>query len=153
MVAFFIIPSVRQIIKMNEEITRQRVDLEKKSSLGLNIKKIKTDLKEIEDNIGQLDSFFISPGKELDFISSVETLGNRNEIKLDIKPQFPGQDMSTRIKIIPLQISASGQYGQIQKFMLELESLPYYYNIDSISQNGTNENTQVKFTGNVYSLK
>jgi len=153
MIIFFIIPSIQQIMKMNEEISQQRIDLEKKSSLGLNIKQIKIDLKEIEQNIDQLDSFFIVSGKELDFISSIETMGNQYNIKPNINPQFPGQDLNARIKIVPLQISANGPYDQIQKFILGLESLPYYYNIDSVSQGGTKEDTRIQLNGNVYLLK
>lgn len=153
MIVFFIVPSIQQIIQMNNEITQQRLDLEKKSSLGLNIKNTKADLKEIEDNIFQLDSFFIKPGEELSFISSMETLGIKNGIKLTINPKFPGQDIGGRIKAIPLQISAEGPYDQIQKFLLDLEALPYYYNISSISQSGSSGDISIQLNGDIYSLK
>lgn len=153
MIGFFIVPSIQQILKMNNEISQQRLDLEKKSSLGLSIKQIKADLKDIEQNINQLDSFFIKPGKELDFISAIETLGMQNNIKLNISPQFPGQDINVRIKMIPLRISANGPYAQIQNFVRNLESMPYYYNIDSITQNGPKENTSIQIIGRAYSLK
>ena len=138
---------------INNQIIQQRIELERKSSLGLNIRQTKLDIKEVEGSINQLDSFFIAPGKELDFISSVEALGTKTDIKLNLNPQFPGQDLDGKIKIIPLQISAQGSPNQIQKFMLDLEALPYYYNIDSISVSGSGSSTNIELNGNTYSLK
>lgn len=131
LIAFIIMPAINDIIKINQEITAERIALLKKFEQGLNIKKIEEELAEIEESIEELDKILIKTGQELKFITELENLAQNNQIDININPDFSGAPTAGKnIKIIPLQINLSGEYRQLINFLQDLERMPYYYNLN-----------------------
>jgi len=130
---FIIYPALREINKVNQEITSERIKLEKKLALGLNIKKIINDLKLIEDTANDLDHIFLEKNSELNFIGNLESIANKYNLTLNITSDFTSQDIGYNISRVEVQIIASGNYKQILQFIAELENQTYYFNLQSIS--------------------
>lgn len=132
MIAFIICPAVKEITQVNREIKKEKNNLEKKLALGFNLKQIKQDLDEIQGSIEELDKIFIQQGQELKFVTELENLASRRQLSLNLNPDFESQPANNGIKPVPLQISITGSYPQILRFMQDLEALPYYYNLELI---------------------
>ena len=121
---------------------------------GLNLKKIKESIKQVESNIDGINGALIEPGQELEFVRALETIARNNQIKMEINSDFIGSKMSKEVQQIPIKLNLTGNYQQIVQFLQDIESLPYYYNIDSLVANsrttasGINIISQV--TGNTY---
>src|SRR3989339_938720 len=144
LVGLIIYPALRQINQIKVDISNEKDKLERKLNLGLNLKNIQRDLASIENEIGQLDHIFIAENHELEFITTLENLASKNQIMLNINPDFTiTKEDSTKIKTIPVQLNISGSYNQILKFLQDVETLPYYYNVDlAIASNRSNSTGQ-----------
>lgn len=157
LVSFVILPALREISNINKEITRQRLELENKLYQGLNIRQAKRDLAEIQESLPELDKTFIKEGQELEFITELENLAANNNVSLNLNPDFAGRDLDNNLKEVLLQISVSGQYHQLLKFLIDLEALPYYYNpnliIANIKQKNNLPEITFQFNGQGYLLK
>lgn len=130
---FIIYPALKEIIKVNREITNERILLERKLALGLNIKKIAKDLEEIEGSAQNLDDIFLEQNSELDLISNLESIANKHNVAININSDFTGQDIGSNILKVEIQLSLNGSYKQILEFMNELENQKNYFNFKSIS--------------------
>ena len=135
-IAFIIYPNVRDIISINNKTRNERMELEKKLAQGLNIGQIKKDLVEIQSSLGGLDDILIKQTQELEFVTKIEAIAAADGVSLNINSDFTGQKIGDRLKQIPLQINVSGNYNNMIKFLADIETLPYYYNINLITASG-----------------
>lgn len=145
---FLILPNIYDILKINKDISNQREELERKSSLGLNIKQMSKDISEIEKNIGEINKMFIKSENELEFLTALDNLATKNKINAKSMPEFPDKNIETLTKI-PLSIAINGESENLMQYLRDLESMPYYYIIETISLNG-NESANINLTGYIY---
>lgn len=138
-VIFIIAPAFNSIYSINKEIRSQREELEKKLSMGLNAKKIREELNRVEDSIGQLESVFIKSGSELELITQLETMAQKNRVEAIIKPEFKAQGSGASNRM-SLAIAITGKYPDIANFLNELDSQDYYFNTESIAISRTSKN-------------
>lgn len=130
---FIIYPAVVEISRVNKEITDERIKLEKKLALGLNIKKIIKDLEEIEGPAKQLDTIFIAKGTELDLVNQLELISNKHDVGLELSSDFIGKTLELGISQVEIQLIVTGEYRQIINFIKEVEEMNSYLNIKSIN--------------------
>ncbi len=136
--SFIIYPSILNIVDTNQKIDYEKSSLESKLANQMSVNKVKKDLIDVQVSVNKLDQVFIKPGKELEFISSIENLATQNKVTVDIKSDF-NYPKGQGLKSIPLQITAEGSYDNLINFIKDLESLPYYYDFNTISIiNGSN---------------
>ena len=102
--AFIIYPVLTEISKVNREITDERIKLERKLALGLNIKKIIKDLEEIEGPAKLLDTIFINQGNELDFVRNLESIATKHGVDLEFNSDFIGEDLDFGFSQVEVQI-------------------------------------------------
>ncbi len=158
-IAFFIIyPALKEISRVNKEITNERIKLEQKLALGLNIKKIIKDLEAIEEPAQNLDNILLEKNSELNLIGSFESVANKHNVLLNISSDFTSQDVGSNISQVEMQLVATGNYKQMLLFMAELESQKNYFNLKSISfsKNKKTDNSNVvvaQLIGNIYFKK
>lgn len=155
---FIIYPALKEISMVNQEITSERIKLENKLAMGLNIKKIIKDLESIEESAKSLDLIFLEKNSEINLISDLEAVANKYNLSISINSDFIGKDFSANISQIEVQLIASGDYKQILNFMNELESQKTYFNLKSISlskNKSPNSSTSVaaQLIGNIYFKK
>ncbi len=155
---FIIYPALREISLVNQEITAERIKLQNKLAMGLNIRKIIKDLDSIEESAQNLDLIFLEKNSELDLISDFESVANKYNVSINIKSDFIGKDFSSTISQIEVQITATGDYKQILQFMNELENQNTYFNLKnvSLSKNKSADNSTsvaAQLIGNIYIKK
>lgn len=155
---FIIYPALKEISRINKEITGERIKLERKLAMGLNIKKIIKDLEDIEESAKNLEDIFLEKNSELNLISNLELTANKYSVGVNINSDFTSQDMGSGISRVEIQIIVSGNYKQILGFMNELEIQKTYFNLKSVSfsKNKKADGSSIvvaQLIGNVYFKK
>lgn len=146
LISFLILPTIKDIKRIGNEIETQRTDLEKKFVKVQNLKQLTKNLNKIEPELNKLDQIFINKDDELGFITNLEKIATTNNI--DQKINLGGNQLieSKIYKKIPLQISTSGSFSDQLNYLINLESLNYYINIKSLEisqeKNNIKNNTE-----------
>ena len=123
-------PTVRDIKTMSGEIDAQRIDLEKKYIKGQSLKQLTENLKKIEPKLELLDQIFINENRELEFITSLENLANQNGVAQKINLSAPTAAANKNFKKIGLQLFTQEGFSNQLKYLIDLEQLSYYLNIN-----------------------
>ncbi len=132
-IIFFISPDIFQIKRLSEAIYEERIRLESLYNQGLVLKKVREELNRITPQAEVLQSLFIPKGQELVFITTLEELALKNKIEQEINLDLLQQkEIEKGYKVIPLRLVLKGNFLKILKYLLELERLDYYLNIDSL---------------------
>lgn len=155
---FIIYPALNEIIKVNREITNERIKLEKKLALGLNIKKVIKDLEAIEESAQKLDDIFLEKNSELNLINNLESLASDHNVTIAITSDFIKNDISPSISQMDLKIIATGNYREILNFINDLENQKNYFNFSTITftKNKRADNSSLviaQLSGNTYLKK
>ncbi len=152
-IVFIIYPSVKEISTIKREIIQEKIELEQKLALGLNLKEISRKLEAIKNSLSQLDKIFIAEGAELEFVSQLENIAQKEEIILNIESDFQGEKIADHLKAVNLEINWLGNYRQSIGFLRRLEIFPGYYNPKILifsKKNAPEGNLNVQLLGKIY---
>lgn len=126
---FIVIPTIRDIKTMSNEIEGQKIDLEKKYIKGQSLRQLTENLKKIESKLDMLDQIFINKNRELEFITTLENQANKNRVSQKINLSAPQEAENQNFQKTDLQLFTKGSFlGQLQ-YLLDLEYLSYYINV------------------------
>ncbi len=139
LIYFLIIPNIDDINRIKKEIDAQLIDLEVKYQRGQSIKKLNANLKKIEPEIATLDQVFVKESEQVNFITSLEELATKNNVKQKLS-LGKAQNSKSSFKKVPLQISLEGGYLSILSYLHDLETSPNYINIKTIEITSTSAN-------------
>jgi len=131
LIYFVVMPTINDIKKMGEEIENQRIDLEQKYIKGQSLKQLTENLKKTEPQLVILDQIFIKQDHELDFITKLEEIATQNNVAQTINLDIAKINKDKSYQALPLRLSARGNYKNIMNYLISLEALNYYINIDS----------------------
>ncbi|MFH1112119.1 MAG: hypothetical protein V1712_03585 [Patescibacteria group bacterium] len=126
-----IIPSINRIKDLSSQIFSQRIELEEIYLRGQSLKQTLTQYQQIKPTISVLNNAYILEGHELELITTLENLSEKNNIPLNIKltSTIP---VGKSVKILPLQLTLSSNFINSMNYLIGLENLDYYINITSI---------------------
>jgi len=130
LIYFIVWPTVRDIKAMGEEIDSQRIDLEKKYIKGQSLKQLTENLNKIEPKLELLNQIFINQNRELEFITSLENQANKNSVNQKINLSAPVAAASQNFQKIGLQLFTQGGFSGLLRYVMDLESLSYYINVE-----------------------
>jgi len=130
-VYFIIVPSVKDIRNIGSEIEEQRIDLEKKYLRGQNLKKLAEKLAKVEGKIKALDQVFINQNRGLEFITTLERVAAENNVSQKINLLTVPSENEDFFKKTPLQLFTQGSFLKQLSYLMGLENLNYYVNINS----------------------
>ncbi len=132
LIYFVVIPTIHDIKKMGKEIENQRIDLEQKYIKGQSLRQLTENLKKIEPQLVILDQIFIKQDYELEFITKLEEIAAQNNVSQTINLDTAKINKDKNYQTLPLRLSARGNYKNIMNYLINLEALNYYINIDSM---------------------
>jgi len=132
LIYFIVLPTVSDIKTMNGEIDAQRIDLETKYLKGQSLKQLSENLNKIEPQLALLDQIFINQNRELEFITSLENQANQNRVAQKINLSAPEATANQNFQKISLQLSARGDFTDQLRYLIGLESLGYYINVNRL---------------------
>lgn len=131
---WIIVPVIKDIRILNDQIYNQRLSLEKKYVQRFSMRRIIANFREINENIDEVLTIFLPKNGEIPFITKLEELSDENNISLKIfllpeeKKTFPDGKQK-----FDLTLSIEGSYENIIKFINDIEKINTYVLIDSIS--------------------
>lgn len=152
---FFLIirPTIVYIKNTKEQIKIEREKLEKRYQRIIYLRKNAKDLKEIEQQLVVLDDLFLVSGQELKFITTLESIAEKNNIsqKIDLKSTDQNIQKKTALSF---KISASGSARDIISYLIAIEQLSYYINFNSlnISSKSADKKLDAALDGEIYLL-
>jgi len=147
---FIIIPTVKDIKKINDTIYTERVDLEKKYLKGQLLRKTVKDFEAIKPEKDKLNVIFVKEGEELKFISTLEDMASQAGVRQTIELQTKNLTSNRGIRTMPIKITAEGNFYQIFGYLTSLEKLSYYLNLSSIGLSANRDYITAVFTGEIF---
>lgn len=134
MIIFLVIfPSIKEIKRIKDDIYAQKVDLEIKYKRGQDLRKVTEKLNLIKDRLFLLDNVFVKKENNLQFITKLEEIAEKNNISQKINIVSPEELSGKKFQEAPLNIIASGSLSDQLNYLSELENLPPYINIYDLS--------------------
>lgn len=130
LVYFIVMPTVRDIKAMGKNIEDQRVDLERKYLKGQSLKQLTINLKNIEPKLSLLDQIFINKNRDLEFITSLENQAGQAGVGQKINLGAPESAKNDEFQKNNLQLFTKGGFAGQLRYLLNLESLNYYINVN-----------------------
>jgi len=142
LIYFIVIPTVKEIKAIGNNIEAQREDLEKKYIKGQSLRQLTENLKKIEPKLELLNQIFINKNRELEFITSLENEAGKNQVNQEISLDSPQATENQDFQKINLQLSTKGTFIKQLKYLMDLESLNYYINIKLLELSSSPSNEQ-----------
>lgn len=130
LVYFIVIPTIKEIKDMGRAIEAQREDLEKKYIKGQSLKQLTENLSKIEPKLELLDQIFINKNRELEFITSLENEANKNQVSQKINLSAPQKAENQNFQNTGLQLITKGGFIKQLQYLINLEHLSYYINVN-----------------------
>lgn len=132
LIYFIVMPTIKEIKTMGHLIETQREDLEKKYIKGQSLKQLAENLNKIEPKLKLLDQIFINKNRELEFITSLENEADKNQVGQKINLSAPQEEANLDFQKSGLQLYTKGGFIKQLEYLLALERLNYYINVNLI---------------------
>lgn len=125
------------IRKTAADISSEQAAIDDRYALRRYVRSSVTNLTDTKKKIGDLGAAAVTEGKELDFVTALESAADSSGVDQKIDLQTVNQkDVSPWEKTIPLNLALVGTYPQILKHLNAVERLPYYITIVDIAVTG-----------------
>ena len=128
-VIFLIMPAIKNIKEIGENIKTRRLDAEEKYLKGQSLKALSENLKKIEPEINKLDKIFIEQSQALELVTSLEKIAEKNNVSQKINLAANQKVNYSDYQKIPLQILTQGNFINQLNYLINMENLNYYINI------------------------
>lgn len=151
---FVIIPAISSIKNIKAEIITQKVNLEKKILKESGVSGLKEKIEKIEPQLNLFDQIFINKNRELEFITTLENIANKNNVSQKINLDPKNSQREHNYEKIPLSINAQGNFLTLLNYIKDLESVAYYINIQKLdfTKVSANARNQEEIPANNYNL-
>ncbi|MBU0707383.1 type 4a pilus biogenesis protein PilO [Patescibacteria group bacterium] len=130
LVVFVVIPMQYSINDLNDQLNEKRLDLAmaQQQSTHSSQQENEPELQPMND---KLDDYFVSKNQFLEFVSSLENIAQENNIGINITiNEFSDTDP---LFDHPLSLSLTGSYNNLINYIIDLESMDYYFNYNTIN--------------------
>ena len=132
-IIFVILPTIKDIKKINQDIYKERVNLEKLYLRGQSLKKSREDYEKIKEEIKILNDVFYHQGEELKFITSLEQIANQHNIKqvINIKEvKKENEEPEANYAAMRIELQLTGTFPNIISYLDKVQNMDSYFNID-----------------------
>lgn len=132
-IVFVIYPSMQQIYLISNSIFITKNELSSKKVNNYSLKDIIQTYRDYEPKINTLNDVVRVQDRELEFITSLESIAEKYNLDQKINMEPSEQYEDTKFNIMPLQLSITGTYLNNLKYLQDLENLPVFINIKNIN--------------------
>lgn len=126
---FLIMPAIKNIKEIGENIKSRRLDAEEKYLKGRSLKALSNNLKKIEPEINNLDKIFIEQSQALELVTALEKIAEKNNVSQKINLATNQKVDYSDYQKMPLQILTHGNFINQLNYLINMENLNYYINI------------------------
>ncbi len=145
-----ILPSIHRIRELNIEMTRRKVVLEQLYEQGQSTKKIANNIERVQEFIPPLNRAFLYRGEELAFITTMEASASSHSLIhtlsfSEVSTKNPKGERGTTE--IPISMTVGGAYRDVVLFLADLDRMPFYLNVRSVSIGGNASGSLIQTSG------
>ena len=130
---FFIQPTFTSLINTSNELAL----LEKRKIF---LREAAHEIKQRSDDLNALDAAFLHLEDAVPFVTLLETIAAQNNVTISI--QADSISNSTATKQAEFNLTITGTLAHVMQFIKQIESLPYFTDISSLTL--STKNTQVE---------
>ncbi|MCD4694539.1 type 4a pilus biogenesis protein PilO [bacterium] len=125
-------PGINEIKKTRNDIRDIRLKIEEKYLSGINAKILSKQAPEINKKISVIESFLINPDEQIEFISSLESVAENNNISQTPRIEYDLAKKKNIYKEVPIKISTEGRFEDQLKYLNDLTNLEKTIDIESL---------------------
>jgi Tfp pilus assembly protein PilO len=129
---FVVVPSVRDIVNIKNNIEEQRLELERKYVKGQSLRNLSKKIETVEKRMDEVNNIFVDIDKGLEFITALENLAESKKIIQKINITLDNESGGDEFEKIPIQLYTQGIFKNQMEYLLGIELMDYYININSI---------------------
>lgn len=124
-IVFLIVPTIRDILKLNVLIREERAGLESRYARRHTVRTAIEFVDAIKRELPALRSITVPAGEEIALVSAIESVADRTGVTQEIKLTPPTEsDASGANRKLGIDITVRGNALAIGRFLEELERLP-----------------------------
>ncbi|KKQ27819.1 MAG: hypothetical protein US42_C0005G0044 [Candidatus Magasanikbacteria bacterium GW2011_GWC2_37_14] len=142
-IIFIVYPSIKDILKLKNEINTIQGQLEERYQKTQKLKKSLKELNQIKQVTTQMEQVFVKPGEEIDLITTLEKIANSHNINQTMnlnlvdETKINTESKNKDARIFPVYYRLSflneGTFLDHLAYLKDLEELPYYVIIENIN--------------------
>lgn len=152
--AFLLIPFIQDISGLTKQNYDKRVRLAIVKKQSSNISVMKRDYNKIQDDIKKISQVFIPKKETINFITNLENMAAQDNLTQKIQLQgikiSDLEQTTTEVKELPLQLTLSGDFNSIMKYLNQIEALNYYINFSKLNFTGSGTSVNLTISGLTY---
>lgn len=126
-VALVVVPAVRDILSLKQQIIAEREKLEESYAKGLSLKKTQMQLSDVLKDVKQIEQSTLQPGQELFLITTLEDIAESKNLEQEIVMDDLPNDVAT-LTTLPVQVQLTGRFSDILFYIAEIEQQDFYLN-------------------------
>ena len=129
----------QKIEDLSLEIINSKKQIKQLNEQNSQINSIRSRYNELREKIDGASECIVSYSDIFSFITDVKNAAKKNNVDLNINVSNDGKEKETNfLSYINYNIKATGEFGDIMRFLGNLENLKYYINVEKIriSSNG-----------------
>ncbi len=137
-----ILPQLDSIDDFGKRIKDHKIYIERQYEAKQSTLKNKQNIELIEKQMDKIDQMFISQNRELEFITTLESLADKYNLqqKISLEQTNTGNKdknkdkskIKSDYKKVMLNLNLEGSFSNIMNYLIDLEALNYYINISSL---------------------
>jgi ABC-type antimicrobial peptide transport system permease subunit len=132
---FIVIPSVKDIVSIKNNIEEQRNELERRYIKGQGLRDLSEKIESVEERIDDINNIFVDKSKGLEFITALENLADSKNVNQKIDISLDNGEIVNEFEKIPIRLYTQGTFNNQMDYLLGLELMDYYININLIEIN------------------
>lgn len=132
LIFFGLAPAANNINRDKHALAKEREQMNQLLLQGQGVNQNKNNLAIVEGQLAALESAYLKIGGELDFITDLEKIADKNGIEQKIDFNNNEAKEANGARAIPIGLQISGNLKAIMSYINDLEKLDYYINIETV---------------------
>lgn len=134
LIVFLLVPNIRDIKVLYADLYKRRQETADLIQLNSTPVILEQQLNILKTKMADLESSLLIPGQEINFVQSLEDFSRQYDIKqtINLNPTV-SQDEEFLFPSADLSLTLQTSFNNFLKYLIALDSCPYYINIASIS--------------------
>lgn len=132
---------VKAVKNSSAEIVEKKQEIERLKEQNSQINSIRTGYKHMQKEMDEISNLTVDYSDIIKFIIEIENIAKENEVNLNINvSDKEGESLSGNLSSVGYNLKASGDFNGLMRFLIHLENLKYYNDIESINMFYDNKN-------------
>ncbi|MDO8581285.1 MAG: hypothetical protein Q7S16_00210 [bacterium] len=152
---FLILPTVRDVNAIQNDLSIEQERLESRYRQGLLLKRLRDDWEKVRPDVALVVSAILHYEASIPFITRLESLANENNVRHRLTlPTIEKKEGAEKVKelSVPFALEWDGAWNSLMHMLVAIEREPYYLPIETIRATNNHTNTSSSFSRNVPSL-